>query len=271
MLKLEQQANPPAQGDAPIGLTESNAHKAYLTQMQKLRTWQVLGPLFEHPSEPDRVVFWCCPWGTNLARMVWTFCQLLVWPHPDHPPAHGDPGISWTELAFSFMLWSNRPLPIKLRDSSNTVLLQYHDLKVSTLPTKLKSVQVLAENFRWVVKHIQTFSKQTLIPQYRKQGSSSPIRLGFTSYHEGGVSRRPVLPNAEQTCAYLHGMLQTMPHNPPYHTEVDLPTLPSRVSSMAWPSWPEVLDSKRDSFLILVRNAMARKKHFDTIRHPVVD
>ena len=60
-----------------------------------------------------------------------------------------------------------------------------------------------------------------------------------------------------------------MPHNPPYHTEVELPPLPAVGAPVVWPDWPEV--PKRDSFLILVRNAVARKKNFDLLQHPVAN
>ena len=145
-------------------------------------------------------------------------------------------------------------------------LMMIHELV--SWPIKQRSVRVLADNFRWIVKHIQTFSKSHLLPQYKKQGSSSLIRLGFTPYHEGGISRRPQLPNTPQLCDFLHGLLQKMPHEPPYHTEIPFPDLPADPASQSWPDWPEVPADQRDSFLILVRNAMARKKDFDTIRHP---
>ena len=268
MLKIEQHRCPDVSGAAPAGMQSTSAHTAYLTQMQKLRVWVVQGHLFEHPAEPHRVVFWCCPWGTNLARMVWLYCRQLSWPCPDTPPITGEQGISWTELACSFMLWSRRPLPIKLREANKTLLLPYDDPRVSVLPLKQRSVRVLAENFRWIVKHIQTFSRSHIIPQYKKQGSSSLRRLGFTPYHEGGISRRPQLPNAPQMCDFLHGLLQNMPHEPPYHTEIPLPDLPADTAPNPWPVWPEVPADQRDSFLVLIRNATARKKDFDTIRHP---
>ena len=63
-------------------------------------------------------------------------------------------------------------------------------------------------------------------------------------------------------------MLQNMSHDPPYHTEVEMPALPDSDHAVQWPDWPEVPADKRESFLIQVRNATARKKDFDTIRHP---
>ena len=180
----------------------------------------------------------------------------------------GDPGISWTELAISFMLWSHQHLPIRVKDPKGYRYLQYTDPTVLLLPVKARSVRVLAENFRWIVKHIQTFSRTCLVPRYKKQGTSSLTRLGFTSDNEGGVSRRPRLPNAEVTYTYIHDMLKTMPHNPPFHTDFALPELPSQNDPPPWPNWPEVTASKRDAFVQHVRYALFKKKNFDTICHP---
>lgn len=183
----------------------------------------------------------------------------------------GEQGITWTELAFSFMLWSNSVLPIRIQDKGSTQVLPFEDPRVSLLPVKQKSVRVLADNLRWIIKHIQTFSKVNIIPQYKKQGTSSLTRLGFTPYHEGGISRRPNLPNTTVTYDFVLNWLQTISHNPPYHNEVEMPTLPDNPHAPVWPSWPELDTTQRGPFLTKVRNALARKKDFDEIVHPNVN
>ena len=138
--KMDQKVADVPTHQAPVGLQAPAAHTNYLKQMQKLREWTVTGNLFVHPGEPHKVVFWCSPWGTNLTRMIWQFCQLLVWPCPDQPPEYGEQGISWTELAFSFMLWSQKILPVKIRDNNRQIYLEYDDPKVALLPSICKSL-----------------------------------------------------------------------------------------------------------------------------------
>lgn len=174
------------------------------SQLSRLSQWRALGEPFVLPAEPHRVVFGCSTWGANLTYMIWRHCTSLVWPEPSAPVTPGDPGISWTELAISFMHWSNQFLPIRLKSGKGYLTLQYNDPQAQLLPVKSKSLRVLAENFRWIVKHIQTFSRQKLIPVYKKQGTTSLTRLEFTSYHEGGVSRRPTLPNPDVTYKYIN-------------------------------------------------------------------
>ena len=159
-------------------------------------------------------------------------------------------------------------MPIRIKDNKSYKYLAYDDPQIQLLPVKAKSLRILAENFRWVVKHIQTFSRSKIIPTYTKQGTSSLTRLGFTNDHESGISRRPQLPNAVETYSTLHTMLKTMPHDPPFNTDVLLPSLPQNVSPPPWPQWPEVDRNKADAFLQHVRYALYRKKDFDTIAHP---
>lgn len=122
---------------------------------------QVVGPTFLLPEEPHRVVFWSCTWGINYAYLVWQFCNTLTWPDPGTPPTHNDPGISWTviELAISFMLWSGRFSPIKIQEEGYSQALEYARPKVQIQPLKKRSIRVMAETFRLIIKHIQTFSR----------------------------------------------------------------------------------------------------------------
>ena len=103
---------------------------------------------------------------------------------------------------------------------------------------------------------------------YNKQGTSSLTRLGFTNDHEGGVSRRPELPNAESTYGIIHDMLKTMPHDLPFHTDILIPPLPQNPTPPPWPNWPEVNRSKADAFIQHVRYALFRNKDLDAIGHP---
>lgn len=199
---------------------------------------------------------------------MWSFCAVLKWPAEDAPPTPKDPGISWTELAVSFMLWAGRPLPIRLPGKTFAEILEYDDPKVNLQPTKIKSVRVLAETFRLIIKHIQTFSRTKLVPTYKLQGTSSLTRLGFSRYHESGVSRHPALPNAKETYQYLQELVLTIPHNPPFHNEILPLTIPQRNEAPPWPNWPEITMSKREKFTQHIRYYLFRKKNFDLVVHP---
>ena len=109
------------------------------------------------PPEPHRVVFWSCTWGINIAHLVWQFCLTLQWPAPLTPATPNNAGISWTELAISFMLWAGRLLPIKLSVGPHMIAVDSDDRRVQLQPPKKRSLRVLSETFRLIVKHIQTF------------------------------------------------------------------------------------------------------------------
>ena len=245
-----------------------NLTHSFHKQIRSLRDWPIANNIFEMPEEPHRVVFWSCPWGSNYARLVWSFCSTLKWPAPDTAPIPNDPGISWTELSVSFMLWAGRMLPIRIKTGQGSEILEYHETKVTLQPVKSKSIRVLAENFRLILQHIQTFSRVKIIPAYKLQGTTSLTRLGFSRYHESGVSRHPGLLNAIETYRYMQDLVMTINHNPPFHNEIVPLPIPTRLDPPPWPNWPEIAMQKREKITQHVRCYMFRKKSFDEVTHP---
>lgn len=84
------------------------------------------------------------------------------------------------------------------------------DRKLQLLPAKARCLCVFAENFRWIVKHIQTSWRSNISPLYKEQGTgtSSLTRLGFTAAHERGFHDvRTDLPNRQRTYSHLRNML----------------------------------------------------------------
>ena len=93
-------------------------------------------------------------------------------------------------------------------------------------------------------------------------------RLGFSRYHEAGVSRRPHLPNPTETMQYLQDLIVQMPHDPPFHNEVQVLPIPERDNKPAWPEWPEIPPHKREKFTQHIRCILFRKKNLDEVAHP---
>ena len=167
---------------------------------------------------------------------------MLKWPAENAAPVPKDPGISWTELAVSFMLWAGRSLPIRVANKASQEILEYDDPKTSLQPVKLKSVRVLAETFRLILKHLQTFSRCKIVPAYKQQGTSR--------------------------YQYLKDLVLTIPHNPPFHNEILPLPIVSRDDRPPWPNWPEIPMSKREKFTQHIRYYLFRKKSFDLVAHP---
>lgn len=236
--------------------------------VRSLTQWTISETIYQGPPEPHKVVFWSSTWGINITRLVWQFCQELRWPCPMVPRNKDDSGITWVELAMSFMLWSQRYPPIKIKSDKVWHAYDVTDTKVQMLPLKNRSLRVVSESFRYIVKHIQTFSNTKVIPTYTQQGATSLTRLGFAVDQRCGISRRPYLPNANDVYKWMHEIVLTMPNNPPYHTDIELPAIPSHPNRPTWPDWPEITLSKREQFSRQVRNHMARKKSLDLILWP---
>ena len=115
---------PPDGQDSQQPHRENNQFKLHLAI---LKEWSFPGEVFPLPAEPHRVVFWSCTWGVNIT---------LQWPAPLTPATPTEAGISWAELAVSFMLWAGRYLPIKISDG------QSHDgSRLPTCPRVCKCVK----------------------------------------------------------------------------------------------------------------------------------
>lgn len=75
------------------------------------------------PPEPHRVVFGqvhgvLYTFMRSVTGLVWQFCTLLKWPTKESSRVAHDSGISWVELAVSFMRWSGRYLPVEIREGN---------------------------------------------------------------------------------------------------------------------------------------------------------
>ena len=53
--------------------------------------------------------------GRRIAVAVWIFSKQIQWSPRDHIPEVNDPGVTWTELAVSFMLATGISLPIPIQ------------------------------------------------------------------------------------------------------------------------------------------------------------
>lgn len=252
---------------ATIG-TSTGSQSALQSRLRKNAQWLISTEAHPLPPEPHQTVFWACTWGINMARLVWQFLTTLKWPPEATSPDRTDVGISWVELAISFMLWSGQTLPVKIRIDKGWRAYPLDDPKVQMQPPAQRSLRNLAESFRWVVKHIHTFSQTKFIPTYKKQGSRSLVALGFSTDHEGGLACRPELPNGDLTYKYIQDLLLTMPGDPPYHANIPILPLQNYTQMKKWPNWSEADPDKQQKIQIRIRNALRTKKSFDTFSHP---
>ena len=207
-------------------MSHSSHDNPFKKHLDHLANWNVQVPLFPHSPEPHRVVFWSSTWGPNITRLVWQFCKEIKWPCPDTPRPADDPGITWTELTLAFMFWSRRHLPIKIREGKVWNAYSLQDDKVRLLPLKSRSLRVVSESCRYIVKHIQTFSATKIMPVYKQQGASSLTRLGFAMDHRSGISRRPTIPHAIAVYKWFETIMLTLPTNPPFCTDLEVPEIP---------------------------------------------
>lgn len=51
-------------------------------------------------------------------------------------------------------------------------------------------------------------------------------------------------------CETMRDIILTIPHNPPYHTEIEMPALPKPDVLVPWPGWKEVTFESQEAFLM---------------------
>lgn len=73
-------------------------------------------------------------------------------------------------------------------------LYEVTDPIIQLLLLKERLLRALSESFRWVMTHVQAFTKDLYIPAYSTSGSQSLLLSGFASENTYGIPRRPILP-----------------------------------------------------------------------------
>lgn len=199
----------------------------------------------------------------DITRLVWVFCNQIQWPCPASPEHPDDPGITRTKLALSFTQWSQRYPPIKI--CAGKIWHAYDENRCKdaiVIPLKNHSLRVVSESFRYMVKHIHTFSSTKLIPTYALQGATCLTCLKFAMDQRCRILGDP---NCQMQLRFTNGYkILPLPHNPPCHTEIDIPTIPATAPKPEWPAWPEISLPQRESFSRMVRNHTEEKFGFNS-------
>jgi len=166
-----------------------------------LSNWKIENPM---PFTPDYDTQFLesCMWGHDVATMTVRWLAQFVWPNDDDGPLHKSTGISWVELAISWMIYNKSYLPVKRACVTGHCVLvpanfgqaQEHKITMSELGT----------NMKYVFDNIAALVPQPLIPQVVKKKVGSLYQLGYKQFTQGW-SKRPEVPAQGLMVAKLFG------------------------------------------------------------------
>ena len=137
---------------------------------------------------------------------------------PGSLPSKGDLGLSWIELAISFVLATGLSLPICLPGIGHTEAFLIDSDKIQLLPPGQRCLRLQAETLRNIVQTLQSLSRQTLVPAFAKSNCRSLLPLQFEVKHASGPACRPNLPNSVETMQALQTYIDDLDCDPPFHS-----------------------------------------------------
>ena len=181
----------------------SSGGQALTTQAicDALCNWKVPTPMVFEPNYDLRFLE-SCLWGHEVAIKTVRWLEQFVWAPDNSGPLHQSTGISWIELATSWMIFNKMYLPVKrpgvhgpcLVIPANFVQAQEHRVTISEMGT----------NMKYVFDNLSALVPQTLIPLVVKKKVGSLYQLGYKQFTQGW-SKRPEVPAQGQTVTYLFG------------------------------------------------------------------
>lgn len=124
-----------------------------------------------------------------------------MWPVdcPNDYKVKGDWGITWIELAVSFILYTGYYLPIKVGGTGyHTEYVEYLDDAAKLLPAKKRAAAAQSMSFEKLAQTVQNVAGIKIWPSFSSRQALSMQHLGFKG-HLSGVPCRPGLPNAAAT------------------------------------------------------------------------
>ena len=147
-----------------------------------------------------------CAWGGTVAKAVHRWMVQIRWPKAANTLPHQDVGISWTELALSFMFTVNMVVPVPRPDQHNTLYLthfsNWNEVHAFAVP-----FSDLVRNFSILCYQVQVLADVAIWPAIPK-GMTKSLYLQGAKIQTQGFQWRPQFPCQERVYEVLEGYLK---------------------------------------------------------------
>ena len=198
------------------------------TPVEVLRSWTI-GEQWNPPAQvvsllPD------VAWGHHLTLTLVDWMRQISWPVAK---ADDDPGITFFELAVSYIMFSGYFVPIKRVDTQGTEYLQaietWSDVELHVI-----SFSDLSNGFATWLAQTRKAHCPAIWPEYAHGTCRSLYRMG-SSFQSRGIVVRPVLPNQQLVTDLLVAYVRRFPECGPVPEMTIGPLLPIMRSEIAAP------------------------------------
>ena len=155
------------------------------------KSWTV-SPCQDFPVDFELQFLDQCLWGPFIAEKTVEWLKQLRWPLDNKGPMGATTGISWIELAISWMLYHELYLPIRRLSSDN----EERILIPANYNQALEHKATLSEfgtMMQQVVDNVGALIPQAILPQLTRKKCSSIHQLGYRAGTQGW-SIRPEVP-----------------------------------------------------------------------------
>lgn len=187
--QIEQQNK--QQDDHRLESAQPSEQLSLLQQWRVEIPWQMETPLADFT---DKSVM-----GPTLSRCFMEWSRQLQWPM--HPCETGDPGVTFMELALSFMLESRCYVPVR-RPRADGTMHYYVPESGSSAIAQCITLAELGQMFAYWAHQMMQLRLPAPWPAHRHAGCKSLYRLG-AKHQSKGVICRPVMPHQNQTMHML--------------------------------------------------------------------
>eukprot|EP00438_Fugacium_kawagutii_P004663 Skav209252 [mRNA] locus=scaffold990:289023:292199:- [translate_table: standard] len=219
-------------GDEPLGDNRFTWEDQFLS----MQFWMP-EPALQYPY-PDSAadILPLCVWGSQYSDLLLRWLAMLYWPRD---ATEGDPcslGVTWYELALSFLYSTQFGIIINI--GKQHADFKPHRVEVND-PDVPWATQVTA--FEKAISSLQSWFEDTLLPLDRCL--SKGFRVLGGSHGKHGLTLRPHFPYQEQICDSIKDHLQVLRADTGKTGGPEVPTLTPLVTNLAHPQDIADLDS----------------------------
>ena len=177
-----------------------------------LINWTVDKPHFFSIPEDLYYIAHASRWGTGYTSVAMDWLRTLSWPmqkDENKPPV----GITWVELAFNFLITTQRSIPINIRENGATRYKNNED--DFGFDVRAHSFTRMENSFRDSLEHIRYLTQCDIMPTMDPCKVKSICILGSAHLKQGVAYRPTMLKQKETMDAVLSYLRPTETGKPP--------------------------------------------------------
>eukprot|EP00438_Fugacium_kawagutii_P004320 Skav229428 [mRNA] locus=scaffold2297:359455:361740:- [translate_table: standard] len=180
----------------PVPLPVGNRHATWTEQYASLQTW-VPHNSWAFSNDPEyQDLLQYCVWGSQYSNLLLSWFALLQWPDGDDACDPYGLGVTWSELALSFLISTQFGIIVNRGG-------QHADFRPEIVPPNVPQVvwSIQVASFERAVRSLQAKIPVPMFPDNRTLAKSYKVLGGDLCKH--GLSTRPSFPHQSQVVTSL--------------------------------------------------------------------